>query len=219
MGIYVESLILYILIFLPGLQTGVSGADAAEFSTALAVQEIVKIFMRSLPSLVLIWYLLLKNDAVNREMNTEYLKFGKKDLIAALTALPCLTLIGFSITFLSSVSGTAEVFMIHSPSGFAGWLVLCVSCVISAYLEESYFRFYLLTKREQFNLSAPGMVTLSVILFSLCHIYAGLWGFINAAVSGIILCLLFLRFKSIHGIAVGHALYNILAFVLNKMIN
>jgi membrane protease YdiL (CAAX protease family) len=51
-------------------------------------------------------------------------------------------------------------------------------------------------------------------LFSICHIYEGPWGFLNAALSGVVLAYAFLRFRSLHGVAIAHALYNILAYVL-----
>jgi len=222
MGIYIEALILYILLFLPG---GVTGSDTREFSEAA---EYVKIFTRVLPSLVLVWYLILKqekNDKAFKDISqtsdasVRLPAFGKKDIICVLITLPCLTLTGLLVSYLSSITGTSAEYIIYSPSTFSGWIALCVSCFASAYLEESYFRYYLLSKRESFKLSVPGIIALSVILFSLCHVYAGLFGFINALISGAVLCLIFLKFNAIHGIAVSHGLYNILAFILNGVYN
>jgi len=57
----------------------------------------------------------------------------------------------------------------------------------------------------------------SVILFAVCHIYEGPWGFLNAVISGAIFGFVFLRYNSLHGIAVAHALYNILILVIYKL--
>ena len=59
-----------------------------------------------------------------------------------------------------------------------------------------------------------GAVMGSTMLFSICHIYEGPWGFLNSALSGLVLAFTFLRFRSLHGVAIAHALYNILAYVL-----
>jgi len=225
MGIYIEALILYILLFLPD---SIAGSDTREFSAAA---ECVKILMRSIPSLILVWYLILKQagkeSAYNEVSQTEkaiIIKssrlplFGIKDFISVLITLPCLILIGILMSYLSSLAGgTSAGFIIFRPSTVTGWITLCVSCFVSAYLEESYFRYYLLTKRESFNLSVPGITALSVVLFSLCHVYAGFWGFLNALISGALLCFIFLKFKALHGIAVSHGLYNILAVILNTI--
>ena len=101
-----------------------------------------------------------------------------------------------------------------SPGTVTAWAVLVVSCVSSAYLEESYFRFYLFSKKEEMGLGPHRAVLVSTLLFSICHIYEGPWGFLNAALSGVVLAYVFLRFRSLHGVAAAHALYNILAYVL-----
>jgi membrane protease YdiL (CAAX protease family) len=97
------------------------------------------------------------------------------------------------------------------------WCILVISCLSTGYLEESYFRFYLLSKREEMGLGPHRAVVVSTLLFSFCHIYEGPWGFLNAAISGIVLCVIFLRFRSLHGIAIAHALYNILIFAIETM--
>ena len=57
-------------------------------------------------------------------------------------------------------------------------------------------------------------VVISTLLFSSCHVYEGPWGFLNAALSGSVLALVFLRFRSLHGISIAHALYNILVYAV-----
>jgi membrane protease YdiL (CAAX protease family) len=53
------------------------------------------------------------------------------------------------------------------------------------------------------------------LLFSVCHLYEGPWGFLNAAISGILLAFIFLRYRSIHGIALAHGLYNVFVYAMN----
>jgi membrane protease YdiL (CAAX protease family) len=93
---------------------------------------------------------------------------------------------------------------------------LSFSCISSAYLEESFFRFYLLSKRERLRLGPHRAVFISTLMVSCCHIYEGPGGFLNAALSGALLALVFLRYRSLHGIALAHAAYNILVYVLGS---
>jgi len=214
MGIYIEALVLYILLFFSGSMaqiTGISG-QAAGFS---AITGIISIVIYYIPALVLIWYLLLKT------WKLEYwvIKPGKKDLISGIIAYPFLLLTGITIAYISSfVEGAAES-TLYAPSSAAEWIVLFITCFLVAYLEESFFRFYLLSKRRDMNMNAMSAVIFSVVLFSICHVYEGPWGFLNAVISGSFLGFMFLRYNSIHGIAAAHGLYNFTVYVLYKLVN
>ena len=72
-------------------------------------------------------------------------------------------------------------------------------------------------KREEMGLGPHRAILISTLLFASCHIYEGPWGFLNAALSGIVLAYVFLRFRSLHGIAIAHALYNIVVYALGAL--
>jgi membrane protease YdiL (CAAX protease family) len=217
MGIYIETLILYVVLFFAGSASMFTGAPVdGEPGSFLAAAELKRLFLYSVPSLVLVWYLLLRA----RKISAWGILPGKKDLISGLITLPCLLIIGFIIAFISSQTGETPVqITLHSPSTASGWLLLCVSCTAAAYLEESFFRFFILSRRDELHLSAISALILSVTLFSICHIYEGPWGFLNAVLSGTLLCFVFLRYKSLHGIAIAHSLYNIAVYVINAILN
>jgi membrane protease YdiL (CAAX protease family) len=129
-----------------------------------------------------------------------------------------LLITGFIVTIIGSyISGPSENITPDLPSSTVEWVLLFVTCLLSAYLEESYFRFYLLSKREEFNLNTMSALALSVVLFSICHIYEGPWGFLNAVISGAILGFMFLRYNSLHGIAIAHTLYNISIYIISGL--
>jgi len=175
-----------------------------------------RILLYTIPSLTLIWYLLLKAKKI-KEWGIHQL--GKKDLISGLMAFPCLLITGFAVAAAaSSIGGNTAQIAIYSPTGALGWIILCFYCLFSAYLEESFFRFYLLSRRNELNLSASSALVLSVVLFSICHIYEGPWGFLNSVLAGTILAFTFLRYNSLHGIAIAHALYNITAYGINAIL-
>jgi membrane protease YdiL (CAAX protease family) len=208
---FIEPFILYWVLFfrIPAGSAPGEGAIALEFSWTA---ETARILMYTLPSLALVWYLLLKVKSLKA---MEIRLPQKKDFIVASLAFSALTLIGVTISLVSAKFGDAAALR-HSlsPQTAAAWAVLVLSCISNAYLEESYFRFYLLSKREEMGLGPHRGVLVSTLLFSLCHIYEGPWGFLNAALSGVVLAYVFLRFRSLHGVAIAHGLYNILAYIL-----
>lgn len=212
MGIYIEALILYIVLFLSGSAGAISGtATPKEFSVTA---EIIRFFLHSVPSLALIWYLIVKSWKIDDWI----VRPGRKDLLAFVITLPFLLITGFTTSFISSFTGgTAAQIMLSSPSTASGWIILCISCISTAYLEESYFRFYLLSRRAELNMNSTLALAFSTALFSICHIYEGPWGFLNAVISGAFLCFIFLRYSSFHGIAIAHGFYNILAYVINAL--
>ncbi|MDR2575956.1 MAG: CPBP family intramembrane metalloprotease [Treponema sp.] len=212
---FIEPFILYWVLFLripagitPG--EGAAGAVAMEFSWTA---EIARIFIYTLPSLALVWYLVLKKV---KSLKATGIRFPqKKDFVVAFMAFCALTLIGVTISLVSAKFGEAAMLRQSlSPRTVTAWAVLVVSCISSAYLEESYFRFYLFSRKEEMGLGPHRAVLVSTLLFSICHIYEGPLGFLNAALSGVVLADVFLRFRSLHGVAAAHALYNILAYVL-----
>jgi len=195
MGIYIEAIILYILLFFSGFTYLIAGGT--------------KLYI--IPALALIWYLMFKS----KKADFGALKPSKKDLVSGIIALPCLLVTGWIVSFISMKTGdTSAQLALQNPSTVLEWILLVLICISAAYLEESYFRFYLLSRRQELKLNAPLALVISTALFSVCHIYEGPWGVLNAVLCGAILGVIFLRFNSLHGIAIAHGLYNIAAFVI-----
>jgi membrane protease YdiL (CAAX protease family) len=90
---------------------------------------------------------------------------------------------------------------------------MVIVCFATGYLEETYFRAYLFVRLSEAGLDEMKCIVVSVVLFSLCHIYEGFWGVFNAAVAALILSVAFLRRKSVHGPAWAHAAYNALVYM------
>ena len=207
MGALFEPLLLYIILFL----SNSAGQISRETISVTPGGELYRIFMYNIPSLALIWYLLYRNHGFKPGM----LKPRKSDLVSAVFALPGLALTGFAIALISPYfSGIPQGPAVSGASGISAWLILTLSCISTGYLEESFFRYYLLSKREEMGLSPVKAALVSTLLFSICHIYEGPWGFLNAVLSGFLLSFIFLRYRSLHGIALSHGLYNILVYVV-----
>ena len=212
MGVFIEPLILYAVLFFR-FSAGISQpGEPVEFSP---FAETMRVLTYTIPSLVLVWYLLLKVKSF-RQWGVSFPR--KKDIIPALISFPALVLIGLTISFVSHKFGNfpaSPLFL--PPADIISWVIMAFSCICSAYLEESFFRFYLISKRETMKLGPHRVVLISTLMFSCCHLYEGPWGFLNAALSGILLAFVFLRYRSIHGIAFAHAMYNILVYGLQTV--
>ncbi|MCL2600075.1 MAG: CPBP family intramembrane metalloprotease [Treponema sp.] len=211
MNAFIEPLILYAVLFFRFFTGPVMPETPVEFSADAAVARMV---LHTGPSLALVWYLLLKAKSL-KEWGVALP--GRKDIVPALISFPAIVLVGLCVTLAARhLGGLPEVPRILPPTTAVPWAILVVSVFAGAYLEESFFRFYLLSRLES---AAPGLgphraVLVSTLLFAVCHLYAGPWGFVNAAVSGAVLAYVFLRFRSLHGVGIAHGLYNVLVFAL-----
>jgi len=205
-----EPIILYLVLFFRGIPAPI---ESISFSL---VRELSRIFAYTIPSLALLWYLITDKKGLPA---MKWLKPKKQDLLPFLIGLPGLIIIGLGISLLvkyfSKISGIIPPPMVEGPFTTIGWFVIIISCLGTGYLEESYFRYYLLIKLD--FLAPVARVALSAVLFSLCHIYEGPWGIMNAALAGIFLSLLFIRFGSIHGIAFSHGVYNIFVYITGSL--
>jgi membrane protease YdiL (CAAX protease family) len=209
---YIESLILYAVLFLRGPIVQSLAGEAVAFSASV---ELVRIVLYNIPSLALVWYLLFQ---VKGPRKWGIRRPGRRDILPGFLALPALALIGFTVSLVSPhFSGVPAAPQFLPPDNWPSWVVLVLSCISTGYLEESFFRFYLLSKRDALGLGTGRAALISVLLFSVCHIYEGPWGFLNAVLSGTLLAFIFLRYRSLHGIALAHGLYNTLVYALSGL--
>jgi membrane protease YdiL (CAAX protease family) len=198
-----EPLILFGVLFLPGI--GFVSPGLLAFSVN---RELSRILVYNIPSFALIWYILGLTRGIRLS------KPGIRDLKTALIAFPGLLAIGFCSSLGSLLF--KDLFLplsIESPRTFLQWVVMVLSVLTTGYVEESYFRFYLLTRLEE-TVPGPGKrVFVSVFLFSLCHIYEGIPGVLNAVLAGAFLSFLFLKCRSFHGLAWAHGAYNAAVYI------
>jgi membrane protease YdiL (CAAX protease family) len=146
-----------------------------------------------------------------------FFRFARKDLYCFALAFPAIVLAGTGVSFAAMTSGFFPGVPVPTPQSAAGWALAALSSLSAGFLEEGYFRVYLLERLKKSGLGIREAVAASVLLFSFCHWYEGPWGTVNAAVAGLILSLLFIRFRSFYGIALAHGLYNIGVYVFTAL--
>ena len=210
-----EALILYFVLFFPGVYvTGLSGRETVPFSL---LGELGRTVTYTLPSLALLWYLITDKKGFS---SFSEIKPHKADFYSLAPGFPGLILIGVLISLLarllSPYTGIDMPPGVKGPENLQGYIVIVFSCLFTGYLEESYFRYYLLTRLELVIPNTLIQIMLSSFLFALCHVYEGPWGIINAALAGVFLSVLYLRFRAIHGIAWAHGAYNIFVYAMGN---
>ena len=214
-----EALILYFVLFFPALYTSPFPGIYPEVLSFSILKEIGRTLTYTIPALALLWYIISdKNDffAIREE------KPKTQDLIQFALGLPSLVVIGLGIslliTYFAGSSGLSPPPKVEAPVNIAGWIVLVFSCLGTGYLEESYFRYYLLTRLAYALPNSLVRILLSTALFAVCHIYEGPWGILNAVLAGALLSAFFIRFRSLHGLAWSHGVYNIFVYVMGLFI-
>jgi membrane protease YdiL (CAAX protease family) len=228
-----EPFILFVILFLPGafgraalpveipeslvkpVELTEELAGEVEISPPLTAfspdRELNRILMYNLPALALIWYLLLRKEGETEGIPPP----SRRDLWSVLAALPALLLTALSVFLAASLFKTVPggAALQSPPPRVSAWIITILSCLSTGYLEESFFRYYLYKKLSGFGLAVPCFILVSAALFSLCHIYEGPWGTMNACFAGLILALIFVHFRALHGIALAHGLYNLLVYI------
>ena len=226
-----EALILYFVLFFPGiyaspfpewLANGTEGALSIPFSL---LRELGRTLTYTVPSLALLWYLLSDRNGFSALKEVPINKNDiKQDLIPFAIGFPGLIIIGIFISLMvTHFSGLTPPPKVEAPATIPGWFVMVFSCLGTGYLEESYFRYYLLKSGipavpENLIPEIVLRIVISTLLFSLCHLYEGPWGVVNAILAGVLLSVLFIRFRSLHGIAWAHGAYNIFVYTMGSII-
>jgi membrane protease YdiL (CAAX protease family) len=88
----------------------------------------------------------------------------------------------------------------------------------TGYREEIFFRAYLLTRLGQAGLAPWAAVTTTTVLFALGHLYEGPLGVATALGTGVWFCVVFLRTRRLHVVAIAHGLWNAAALALTLVI-
>jgi membrane protease YdiL (CAAX protease family) len=210
---FFEPLILYLVLFFPGFSIGLGGVDALSEGAPFSwVRELSRTLSYILPALALIWYMILTKKSLR--FSARKLKPKINDAFSFFWGFPGLIVIGVGISLIVTRVSPFSVPGVQAPVNAAGWIVMVFSCIGTGYLEESFFRFYLLQKLKEWVPFTPVRLIFPVLLFALCHAYEGPWGMLNAVLAGLLLSIVFERYRALHGIAIAHAFYNVFVYIM-----
>ncbi|WP_147644907.1 CPBP family intramembrane glutamic endopeptidase [Treponema pectinovorum] len=143
-------------------------------------------------------------------------------------------LISFGLLFLISCSFELAQFLLLKKGfdfkiaklvfdfNFFSTISLLASLICASFCEEILYRFYLPDfAKEIFSknkITDFFIEAISVFAFAVGHIYLGLFGFLNAFFSGIVLRFLLIKAKNIWICFLVHFFYNLLTFVILQAI-
>ncbi|MDR2103058.1 MAG: CPBP family intramembrane metalloprotease [Treponema sp.] len=210
-GSFLEPLIVYLILFSPGIFSGEAVPVPQNFSMN---RELFRFLSFTLPSLAILGCLLKR---VKNLSQWGLAKPKGRDILVFLFTLPLLFFMGWAVSFLAHrITPLPPPPQAGSPGNLLQWLVLAASCIGTGYLEEGYFRFYLFKTLGAAGISGGKILFLSVFLFSLCHAYEGPWGMANAALAGLLLGLVFKSLGTLHAIAWAHGAYNMLVYLIGS---
>jgi membrane protease YdiL (CAAX protease family) len=206
---FIEPLILYWVLFLPSW--GFPAPDVFAFSI---YQELGRIFSYNLPSLALLWYLILRSGRRSfAPLPGPWPRRG--DLVTALFTLPALVGLGALISLLGELFPDPILApQLGIPREPAALAAMALSCLSTGYVEETYFRFYLFKRFAEAGAGPAKAALVSSLLFALCHLYEGPLGALNAFAAGLLLFYIFVRRRSLHGVAWAHGAYNVFVYVM-----
>ena len=176
-----------------------------------ATSELARTLLYDFPATALILYLLFRG---RRASDSGFGRPSTGDAAVAGVTFTILVAIAATLSVLAGlINGRAMSPIVEAPRSPVEWGAMLLVCIATGYLEETYFRAYLFIRLEEAGLDDKKSIVLSVLLFSLCHIYEGFWGGLNAAIAALVLSLAYLPNKSVHGPAWAHAPYNALVYV------
>ena len=216
-----EAFLLYFVLFFPSLSSGVDfSLPQAEVIPFSAIRELGRTLTYTIPSLALLWYLISGRQGISAFFSE---KPKKQDFLPFIIGLPGLILISLGISLLKSLFskslGLPLPPWVKAPVNMSGWIVMVFSCLATGYLEESYFRYYLLSKLENQVPWTALRIGFAAFLFAACHFYEGPMGILNAVSASVLLSFLFIRYRSLHGIAWAHAAYNIFVYAMGIFVD
>ncbi|MDR2521426.1 MAG: CPBP family intramembrane metalloprotease [Spirochaetaceae bacterium] len=166
-----------------------------------------------LPAIALLLALTRPKSAARRSACQKALPvFWPPDLADAFFCFLALAGIGAAVTRVSLFFPDAAVVPLEilTPGARAP---LCLMLCAAAVLEELFFRRYLIDAFEKAGAPVPAASLVSVLLFTLPHVWEGVFGLINALLAGLFLTSVYLLRRRILPVAAAHALYNTAAFL------
>jgi len=203
----VEAFLLYWVFFIPGISIPSSSTTFIPFVTE---RELSRIFFYDAPIVALLILILWRENkdwlALKFTVNRQSIYWSFINFILILACALSLSLIAQYLPPLYKPP------LIQAPQTTGAWFVMIAGSFATAYLEEFFFRLYLLHRFDMAGMPVMAGNLLSILLFSLCHLYEGPLGTLNAVLASLCFTLIYRKSNNIHSTAWAHGLYNVLAF-------
>ncbi len=204
--------LLFSVLFLPGMLSQSAGVDPSVF-TQIAYH--VQLLAISLPQIVLVaWLPNLVTPGFSVKMG--WVRPTKTDVTPAVIGLLAAWAASFALAVIATAIAGPEI-----AEGSVDWIfdryelvpLVLVSTLAIGYREEIFYRAYLAHRAEDLGMEPRTLLYAGVVVFGLGHLYQGVGGLVVSMVIGAVFVEVYLRFKSLHGIAIAHALFNFITLM------
>lgn len=214
-----EPLLLFLVIFFPGYVAQTSAAVDPSLFNSLEFNFFYLISAG--PQLLLILYLILQDPRVP-PLRYGLEAFRASTILKALGGTGIILLALLPVYLLNALLLSAGILPEFESLNwqFSNYRLLplvFLTCLCTGYLEEAYFRAYLLTKGEEWGLGRTTLLITVNILFASGHLYQGILGFLVTFLIGLILSQFFFKKRNLHFIAWSHGYYNFLVLMLTAV--
>jgi uncharacterized protein len=206
---YVEIFLLFSVFYLPSyvFSPPVSSCAGTFDSPLFHLQYVVS----ALPQILFLLYLV--------EGSGGYRKFGIRgvkpmELAAIVGATALLVAIGLGWSLLVrdlKLPGQPAGPSLTKPAMIP---LSALTCIVTGYREELFFRSYMITKMESESAPAWAIYIGTSLLFGLGHSYQGAYSTLLASGIGFLLAAVFRRTRNLHLVAVSHAAYDFTVLLL-----
>ncbi|MFW5684841.1 MAG: CPBP family intramembrane glutamic endopeptidase [Spirochaetota bacterium] len=213
MSVGKEIALLFAVLFLPGMIAQGGRVDPRAFENILYH---VQLLVTAVPQVLLVVAVsnLRRPGSAGR---FGWNRPGTRDLFVALAGLAAVWVAAALVSLVAgAVAGGAE-----NVGPAVEWTferpellpLLVISTLAIGYREEIFYRAYLADRAAEADLHPRVVLAAGALVFATGHLYQGVAGFVMALAIGIVLGEVYLRTKSLHGIAVAHGVYNFLVLV------
>ena len=119
--------------------------------------------------------------------------------------------IGMAVSWLSGLSN--PLFVQYRHDAELHLLLILLSSLTVGYAEELFFRFFLIDGLVEAGTPLGSAAIVSILIFGLSHISQGIFGIAFAGLLAAFYTGLRFRGYSLHSLALGHALYDVIALL------
>lgn len=207
-----ESALLFAVLFLPGMLGQSVGVDPTSFDH---IAYHVQVLAIAVPQILLVV------AVSNGRIPGSAARFGwrrpvTRDLIVAALGLVLTYLVAVLLGAVASLLANPGMMQSTVAWSFSRYEVLplvMISTLAIGYREEIFFRAYLADRAPELGVHPRTALYAGALIFGLGHIYQGPGGFLLATVLGAVFAEIYLRTRSLHGIAVAHGMFNLIALL------
>jgi len=208
-----EFALLFAVLFLPGMIAQGGSVDPQAFDSLFYH---VQLLATAVPQILLV----VAFSELRRKGSAG--RFGwtapsKADVLPTLTALlgvwAVVGVVSLVIGAVAGVDGGVEPTVDWSFERTELIPVALVSTLAIGYREELFYRAYIADRAPEAGLDRRLALAAGAVLFAAGHLYQGVAGFVVALAIGLVLAEIYLRTRSLHGIAVAHGLYNFMVLI------